>query len=379
MNLVLKKRFIFLVCLGLALLIVSPLAGQGRILRDGDVRYTVELYVTANYPVMLAFAPDDRLFYTEKTTGNVRVVSADGQLQRAPVITLATDALVERGMLGIALDPGYEENSFIWVMHTAQATARDWPANNLVRFHEQDGVGSDPEIMLSFPIETGGLIHNGGNVRFDADGYLYLSLGDYTVPALSQDLAAPQGAIHRFEVTDDGLIPPTDNPFPDNSIYAYGFRNPFDFTVDPLTGRIFATENGDNCDDEVNLVLPGFNYGWGPGYVCGGTAPGVDPVRYLPPIINITPAEAPTGIIIYDHEAVPDWYGNLFFCTWNNGLLRRVVLNDARTAVVEIHEMDTGDMPCRIGLTVGPEGGLYFTSVGDNTGAIYRLLPIDSS
>ncbi len=341
---------------------------------ETGVTYTVERYLPANYPVALAFAPDGRLFYTEKTTGNVRVVSADGILQPEPVIHLPTTAQVERGMLGIALDPQYDENGMIWVVHTAEGDAQNYPANNLVRFYEENGIGGDPEIMLSIPNEVGTLIHNGGNVHFDAEGFLYLSVGDYDVPANAQDLTVLQGKIHRFAVTDEGLMPALGNPFEGISIFAYGLRNPFDFTFDPENGRIFATENGDNCDDEINLILPGFNYGQGEGYVCGGTATGVDFVRYLPGLIAYTPTEAPTGIVVYDDPAIPAWQDDLFYCLWNRGALVRAELNEARNAIIATHEIDLGGAQCRIDIAIGPEGGLYFSMVGEEGGAIYRLV-----
>jgi glucose/arabinose dehydrogenase len=342
---------------------------------ESGVRYRIEQVTLANYPVALAFSPDGRLFYTEKTTGSVRVIDVQGTLQREPVITLPVDALVERGLLGIALDPTYEETGSIWVYHTAPGDARNYPANTIVRFREADGVGSDPEAMMTFPIETGTLIHNGGNLRFDDEGYLYVSIGDYDVPANAQDLTVAQGKIHRFEVTDDGLAVPEDNPIDGSSIYAYGLRNPFDFAFDPISGRIFATENGDACDDEINLILPGFHYGQGENYQCGRTAVGVDLGRYFPPLISITPTEAPTGIVIYDHRAIPEWRGKLFYCTWSTGRIVMVTLDEDRTGVEETRELDTGEARCRIDIEVGPEGGLYFTSVSEASGAIYRLLP----
>jgi aldose sugar dehydrogenase len=74
-------------------------------------------------------------------------------------------------------------------------------------------------------------------------------------------------------VTQAGLAPADDNPFPDSSIYAYGLRNTFDFTIDPISGAIFGSENGFHCDDEINLILPGKNYGWSADYgtQCFGT------------------------------------------------------------------------------------------------------------
>lgn len=363
-----KRTRIFITSLALILL----LAGIAAPPHASIVNYTVERYLGANYPVSLVFAPDGRLFYTEKNTGNVRVVSAEGVLQPDPVIHLDTSALVERGMLGITLDPEYEYNGYIWVFHTGEGTARDWPANSVVRFHEQEGVGSDPQIMLSVPITNGELQHNGGNLAFDANGLLYVTFGDYGDASNAQNLDVIPGKIHRFQVTDDGLIPAEGNPFANSSVYAYGVRNSFDFTIDPLSGRIFATENGFHCDDEINLIVAGFNYGWDADYECVGTGM-LNLERYAPPLLSFTPAEAPTGIIVYDHPAVPEWNGQLFFCAWNPATMRRVVLNEARTQVVDVQPVDLQGFECRIDVTIGPEGAIYFT---DPEG-IYRLMPAE--
>jgi len=338
------------------------------------VTYTVEIYMPAQFPVGMVFAPDGRLFYNEKITGNVRVISAEGEQQIAPVINFPTDALQERGMLGITLDPAYEENGYIWIMHTALGTTRDFPSNRLIRFREDNGVGDDPQIFFDLPIDNGLLLHNGGNVHFDAEGTLYFSMGDYGEAFHGQDLTTPNAAIHRAIVTDDGLEPAPDNPFDNSTIYAYGLRNPFDFTFDPISGNIFATENGPNCDDEVNLILGGFNYGWSEDYACSGTAviPGLS--LYMPPLLSYTPTVSPTGIVVYDHEAIPEWQGDLFFCNWNFGEMWRVELNETRTGIESLHEIDLGTNQCRVDIVVGPEGGLYFGTVGENGGAIMRLI-----
>lgn len=388
-----KTRFIYkttavLICgLLMVLAAVVPVVqtqSQAEFEVEG-VRYRVERVQVANYPVALAFASDGRLFYTEKTTGNVRVISADGKLQPTPVINFVSSALAERGLIGLTLDPDYRENGMIWVFHTAEGTARDYPANRIVRFREQDGMGSDPEVMLSVPVETGSLIHNGGNLRFDDDGLLYVSFGDYDLPANSQDLTTIPGKIHRFEVTDDGLLSAPSNPVFDDddtanvqqSIFAYGLRNPWDFDFDAESGYLFATENGDNCDDEINLILPGFNYGAGEGYVCGDAAPGIDRTRYLQGLLTFTPTEAPTGIVVYDHPAVQQWTGKVFFCVWNDGIpLRMLTLNANRTAVEQIDPLPMPDgVQCRIDLEIAPDGSLYFTTVGSDGGAIYRIVP----
>lgn len=369
-------------CAGLLAFSLSGQAQAQRTLTDDetDVRYRVETYAPANFPVGMVFAPDGSLFYNEKITGNVRRIAPDGVTQRTPVISLPTNALQERGMLGITLDPAFEDNSLIYVMHTREGTARDYPANTLVRFRYEAGRGHDLETLWSVPITTGQLLHNGGNVHFDAQGYLFVSLGDYGEAAYAQDTSTPQGGIHRFIVTDEGLQPAPGNPFgDDNSLYAYGLRNPFDFTFDPLGGRLFVSEVGPSCDDEINLILPGFNYGWGPDYQCVGLdlIPGLP--LYARPLLSFTPVEAPTGIVFYDHPAIPAWQGDLFFCNWNFGDLRRVVLDETRTRVEAVYDINLGGVMCRIDLVVGPDGALYFGTVGEGGGAIMRLVPLNDA
>lgn len=367
----------------LLLLTILPTAAQEPAVTftdaPTDTTYTVEPYVAqANFPVGMAFAPDGRLFYNEKVTGNVRVVTPDGELLREPVINLPTDALQERGMLGIAVAPDFETSQQLYVVHTLPGTARDYAANRLVRFTVgEDNIATDEaEELMRVPIETGYLLHNGGNVHFDDDGHLYLSLGDYGEAAYAQDLTTPHGAIHRFSVTDDGLVPAEGNPFgDDNSIYAYGLRNPFDFTIDPNSKLLYASESGPTCDDEINAIIAGFNYGWGEGYECAGEdfIPGLD--RYAPPMLTYTPPIAPTGIVVYEGEAFPQWQGDLFFCDWVQGRLQRVDLNEGRTQAEAIHEIDLGEADCRIDLTIGNDGALYFGTVGNDSGVIYRLAP----
>lgn len=359
-----------LLCLSL------PAAAQERF-TAGGVTYTVDKLTNANYPITLAFAPDGRLFYTEKTNGNVRVISVDGVLQSAPVITLPVNALAEQGMLGIAIDPNHAENGHIWVVHTAPGTARDYPANKVVRFTEEDGIGRDPEVMLSIPLTGGTLIHNGGNLHFDREGRLYLSVGDYENPANAQNLDVMQGKIHRFDVTAGGLVPAEGNPFEDSSIYAYGLRNSWDFAFDIDTEFIYATENGDQCDDEINLILRGFHYGHGANYTCGGTAAGVNTTYYVQPLERFTPTQAPTGIIVYDYPAIPEWHGNIFFCVWNNGYpsLRMLTLDSTRRKIARTTEIPLGAGRCRIDLAVSPTGAIYMSNVDENGGQIWRLTP----
>lgn len=345
---------------------------------DLGVTYRVEKFMDANFPVGLVFTDDGELFYTEKTTGNIRYVNASGTRQLDPVIHFPTDSLQERGMQNIALDPDYETNGYVWVFYTAEATTRDFAANKVVRFQVEDGIGRDPVDILSVPIDTGNLLHNGGGLAFDAHGYLYIGIGDYGDATRPQNLDIPHGKIHRFVVDGDSLTIPDDNPFPDSSIFAYGLRNPFDYAFDPLSGRPIATENGDNCDDEVNLILAGFNYGYREDYACVGRDRITGLQRYFSPLLSYTPTIAPAGITVYTNPAIPQWENDFFFCSWNDGVMRRFRLNSGRNQIDTVAEIDLGDVQCRIGLAVSPDGSIYFGTVSTGGGAIYRLVPESS-
>ncbi|MGB7339591.1 MAG: PQQ-dependent sugar dehydrogenase [Phototrophicaceae bacterium] len=371
-------RFIYIVMLIFASLIT--IKAQETVITDDitGTQYIIEEYVPANFPVGMAFAPDGRLFYNEKTTGNVRVIAADGTQRIEPVINLETDALQERGMLGIAVSPDFENDNFVYVVHTAIGTATNFAANRLVRFTvDIDNNAGDIEELIRIPIETGELLHNGGNVHFDEEGYLYLSVGDYGDAANAQNLDTPQGAIHRFLLENGQLTIPDDNPFTDNSIYAFGYRNPFDFTFDTMSDVIFVAEVGPSCDDEINATQAGDNHGWDQEYECVGTDGEVDIEGYIAPMLSYSaPVIAPTGIVVYDGEAFPDWQGDLFFCNWSYGNLRRAELSDDRTAVIALHEINLGDTTCKLDLVIGADGAFYFGTVGGGGGSIMRMRPV---
>lgn len=345
----------------------------------------VEIFVdNLNSPVAVAFAPDGRLFFTEKDTGHVRVV-IDRVLQPDPVVTFPVTSLGEQGLLGLAIDPNFETNHYIWVTHVLPPEVNNGKKlNRLIRFTEQNNQAVDIQVAFTSPniIETDR--HNIGNIAFGPDGMLYVSVGEGTLDYLSQNLADPRGKILRFDPNTLPLKAPPDNPFHDGDgsnfdpIYAYGFRNPFDFVFDPLSQekKIFATGNGPSCDDELNLVLAGYDYGWKKDYVCRDEQP-LDPaINTIPPLLSWTPPSAPTGVMVYIGDDFPEWYGDIFFCSFGDALLHHVKLNDTRDAVIS-HTSING-MFCQIDVINGPDGSLYFLEGGGITvGRLKRLFRKD--
>ena len=326
-------------------------------------------------PVALAFDPAGRLFYTERT-GAVRLF-ANGQLQPDPVISFNVDTCFERGLLGIALDPSFSADHYVYVYYTAwSGSACGDTTNKVVRFVETNGIGSNPTEIFSSPAIGAGN-HNGGNLHFGPDGKLYITIGDDANWANGQDLNSKNAKMHRINA--DGSIPP-DNPWygqPNHvwSNYAYGLRNSFDFDFDPVSFWLFASENGPSCDDELNRILAGYDYGWRSNYPCGDNDP---QYNTIPPLWRWTPTIAPTGAAFYTGGQIPAWQNELFMCSYNDGRMRHFYLSPDRTAVTNVTLIDnqgTNGVTCDMDVQTGPDGAFYYIQGGGySSGTLKRVV-----
>jgi glucose/arabinose dehydrogenase len=341
------------------------------------IPYHAELYVAGiNFPTRMAWAPDGRLFVTEKG-GALRVVSPEGDLQPEPVIELPTDEEGEQGLLGIALDPDYETNHHIWLYHTWSDPDNERPGevwHRLVRITENNGKGSD--VQVAWEIKDGfteSTILNGGEIGFGPDGMLYVSPGSTNNILLVVDRDAPHGKIHRMTPTIPTGIP-EDSLRPDSTIWAYGFRNVYGFTFHPLTGQMYATDNGPDCDDEIDLVVPGGDHGWRVDGLCeDNNLPDDYPERFIPPVLYYTPPISPTSIMFYTGDVFPEWKYDMFFCAYNFGKVYRVKLAEDGVSVLGARALDTGYARCAASITTGPDGFIYFSDLA----AIYRMIRLE--
>lgn len=225
-----------------------------------------------------AQASDGRLFVAEQG-GNLRVVK-NGVLLPTPFTRLTVDASGERGLIGVATHPEFATNRFVYVYYTRIVGAARH--NRVSRFVASGDVAVAPEVpILDLPNLSSASNHNGGAMKFGADGKLYVAVGDNNNGALAQDLSHPFGKMLRLN--DDGSLP-ADNPYastqvgPGRFVWAYGLRNPFTFAVQPGTGRMHINDVGQETWEEINLGAAGANYGWpvseGPFNVTAGvTAP----------------------------------------------------------------------------------------------------------
>jgi len=357
--------------------LVVPPADPGGPGGTTDTELVFETVVAnAAFPVAMAFAPDGRAFYTEKETGRVRVISAEGELLEEPFADVTVVANSERGLLGIALHSAFGENGYVYVYYTKANTNEDTRLdsaavdNRVVRFTAEGDAGTDETLILTLPVEPGPN-HDGGNIHFGPDGKLYVTIGELARSENSQDIDALPGRILR--INDDGTIP-EDNPFgAGNPTYALGLRNSFDFAFDPASGVIFATENGTNLHDEVNRLLPGANGGWP--LVEGRAGDAVIDVErgsYVDPTVEYTSIVVPTGIAFAPDDTYgAEAEGGMFVGEFLTGRINRFTLSEDRASTLAGTRFAQGIPGGITDLVFAPDGTLYvLTSI-----SILRALP----
>jgi glucose/arabinose dehydrogenase len=283
------------------------------------------------FPTNMAFLPDGTLMFTEKETGSVRVVTPDGALLDRPFVTLPVMGGLERGLLGIAVHPDFPAEPWIYLYRSDPAKGR----NTLVRVRADGTVATGaPEIVLDGLAATAGY-HNGGDLTFSPDGTLFVSLGEAHEPGRAQDETDIGGKILRLEA--DGSVP-ADNPFgAANPVWSIGHRNSFGLCVDPGSGDLWATENGPDRDDEVNLIEEGGNYGWP---AVTGFA---DDQRFVDPVAVFDEPIAVTGCAVLDGAV---WFGSFDGRVWRL---------QASGSPVEFARFGSGVTD----VALGPDGLLY--------------------
>jgi quinoprotein glucose dehydrogenase len=335
----------------------------------------------------LQFAPDGRLFLTEKF-GRVRVVSREGSLDPQPWTTMpVVPRGGEGGLMGLALHPAFPREPWVYLMYTVERDGER--INRVVRVREDRERGGEVQTVID--ALPGALNHNGGRIIFGPDGLLYVSAGDAYHPMAAQDLTSPAGAILR--VAPDGSIP-ADNPWPKNPIWALGLRNPNGLAFQPDTGALFAAGHGPTSEwanprifdrDELNVIRKGGNYGW-PLVVGAAGRSG-----YIDPLLAWIPSTPPGALAFYDAPLMPEYRGDLFYSSLRGEALLRIRFRDqnARQRVTAIERwFNTGPRGVSTfgrlrGLAVGPDGAIYVgTSNHDGRGTpragddrILRLTP----
>lgn len=296
------------------------------------------------FPAGIAFDSNGTMYVTEREG---RILAFEGREART-IASIPTTTEGETGLLGITLSP---DDRYVYVF----ATEHDG-TNTVWRVQ---ATGGEPErVITGLP---GGTYHNGGGVAFGLDGNLYVSNGESHDTDLAQDPSALGGKVYRF--TPDGGIP-AENPFGDSPVWALGLRNPFGIAVDPASGETFVTENGPSEFDEINRVVPGGNYGWPvvSGPASGDVGSGLEG-RYMDPVLAYEDIIVPTGIAFADpYNAIPSIAGNMFFGTYGDQTIHRVVMNRRQTRVIEDVTWFHSPEPV-VAVAWGPRG-LYYSTPG---------------
>ena len=349
-----------------------------------------------------------QIFVTEKASGQVRVVRPDGSLRPLPLLTVNVSSQSERGLLGIALDPDFATNKLIYVYYTTGPGALGYtgsPKNRVSRFTFVSGTGTaidETVIVDNIPSDAGN--HNGGDIQFGFDGTLYVAVGDGgTFHPDAQGLSTLRGKILR--VYGDGTSPP-DNPYrnqpgarrcgrptgpppgtgPCKEIYAYGFRNPFRFSLRETNSSLIVGDVGEGTWEELDTLVSGGNYGWntyeGPCLTNVNCNPSTAPY----------PAELEYPIHFYNHGGAgetgqtiiagafaengstypPPYLGAYFYGDFSANWVH-VLTMDANNAVTG--QLDFATLTQPVCFRNGPDGNVYVLSYGNGALSKYVFTP----
>lgn len=360
--------------------------------------YRIETLVESGLkdPWAIAFLPDGRRLLTEKP-GRLRFITAEGKLD--PEIIQGTPPVIEHGQGGlmeVAIHPDYAANGWVYlgISDGTQEKTADGKEDircitAVVRGRIKDHRWTDQQwIYRPEPkFRSGAGTHFGTRFVFDK-GYLYFVIGERGGLMEAQDLSRPNGKIHRLH--DDGRVP-ADNPFvktPDAipSIWSYGHRNPQGLAMDARDGSLYDTEHGPRGGDELNLILPGRNYGW-PVITLGMNYNGM-PMSYPgpdgKPMLSVTekegmeqpvtywlPSIATCGLDFYTGDNFPKWKNDLFVGALAQQEVRRLRLVDKKVVSQEIILKNIGRVR---DVAMGPDGSIYVVLNGPDR--LVRLVPV---
>lgn len=358
------------------------------------------------YPAAFAWTPDGRYLVTQKGDNTfpaanafIKIFSSTGaSLGNFYDLTSVVDSDFERGLLGIAVDPNFTTNHYVYAYYDYRNTAQTDFRIRVVRFTEVANVGTAPTLIFDQQYATSASTypgnHFGGIIGFrpSQPDKLYIEIGDLaynqgdSVLNMANKLNKPYGKVLR--INTDGTIP-TDNPYYDDGnpatgnddrIWSYGHRNMFGMCFNPNTDSMYVSENGWNTWDEFNIIHKGGNYGWAAcegNYVYGTSTPCTG---HINPIADWgTPLPAVTGCVYYTSSLMPEFQNHILVVDNDYGRIYDMTMGNAPAYDIVTSKVTFADITATGGLTdikQGPEGCIYAMKGGYTTaGAIYRICP----
>jgi len=380
-------------CLALVAAMAPPLSAQAPIYDSERGPYRVATFLEGlQEPWSMAFLPDGDMLVTEQP-GRLRIVR-NGRLLPDPVPGVPNVRYQgQGGLLDVVPHPDFASNRLIYLSYSKPNEDGSQGTTAVVRGRFENDQLLDVEEIFEAKAwsNTGG--HYGSRLVFDSDGYLFITVGDRQAPPAlgedhpAQDLSNHQGTINRIH--DDGRIP-EDNPFvgqpgAEPSIWSYGHRSPQGLALNPLTGDLFESEHGPQGGDEVNLILPGRNYGWpviGYGVNYGGEPLHASRERegMEQPVQHFTPSIAPSGLMVYTGDVFPEWQSSIFVGGMANPQIARLPLLEGANGLI-VGRMERP--PLLLGfarvrdIRQGPDGYIYVALDEQNESGLSRIVRLE--
>jgi len=317
--------------------------------------------------------PDGRLLISEKS-GFITLHSADGVLLKKIIGLPKVENTSQGGLLDVAVDPDFTQNKIIYWSYSEKQGTGNLTAVAKGKLSADESTIENPVVIFRAAPELDSELHFGSRLIFDKDGYLFVSTGERSIldgRKQAQFLNSGLGKI--FKITKDGK-PAPDNPFlnqPDAmpEIYSFGHRNPQGLDINPATGDLWEAEFGPRGGDEVNLIMPGKNYGWpaityGIEYAGEKVGEGIQqkegmeqPVYYWDPVVS------PSGMVFYNSDSIPEWKNNLFIACLSSTHIARLVIENNKVVGEESLLTDKNERFRDVALS---NGKLYAITDGGN-------------
>ncbi|SLK04261.1 MULTISPECIES: PQQ-dependent sugar dehydrogenase [unclassified Paenibacillus] len=299
-----------------------------------------------NVPWELVSVPDGRMFVTERP-GTIRVIE-NGELASEPLIEFSApfNEEGEGGLLGLAADPDFDNNGYLYAYHSYLEGGGDI-ANRVLRLKVSDGKATiDKELLSDIP---GGVNHNGGRIKIGPDNLLYITTGERYEPELAQNEDSLGGKILRIGL--DGSIPEY-NPWPNSPVYSMGHRNAQGLAWNLDNNYLYATEHGQRNFDEINRIEAGENYGW-------PEVEGDDDNNgtYQAPLAHSGDETwAPSGVAFIEEGP---WAGSLLAANLRGEQLLKITLSEDGTQVTQVEPIFKNEWGRIRNVTAGEDGKLY--------------------